>query len=55
MEPEIQTPWPWRWRHCGPSKCQELLTEQMASHPRRPESAASLLWVPQTSHFMDHN
>jgi len=28
MEPEIQTAWPWRWRHCHPSKRQELLTEE---------------------------
>lgn len=35
--------WPWRWKHCDPSECQELLTQWQYYIPEDSFSA-TLLW-----------
>lgn len=37
--------WPWRWRHDDPLKCQVLLTQNTAFHPKRLESLLQNLFA----------
>jgi hypothetical protein len=58
MEPEIQTAWPWSWRHCGLSKCQNFSLNNTATHPHQhccEYLRPLILWITEgNKHFVCH-